>query len=197
MPRNARERPARAALRRGRSRRRRTRARTGVREQYDVFVLDVLLPRKTGLDVCRELRELGTTAPILMLTARDSVPDRVSGLDAGADDYLPKPFHFDELLARIRALLRRRPALAPATIAIADLKSTHARSGCRARAGRSSSPRANTPCSNISGGEPTRWSRARRSWSTSGTTTTTPSRTSSRSTYNAFAGRSTTTTRSS
>ena len=90
--------------------------------EYDVFVLDVLLPRKTGLDVCRELRELGTTAPILMLTARDSVPDRVSGLDAGADDYLPKPFHFDELLARIRALLRRRPALASATIAVADLQ---------------------------------------------------------------------------
>ena len=60
--------------------------------------------------------------PILMLTARDSVPDRVSGLDAGADDYLPKPFHFDELLARVRALLRRRPALAPATIAVADLE---------------------------------------------------------------------------
>jgi two-component system copper resistance phosphate regulon response regulator CusR len=57
-----------------------------------------------------------------MLTARDSVPDRVSGLDAGADDYLPKPFHFDELLARVRALLRRRPALAPATIAIGDLQ---------------------------------------------------------------------------
>jgi two-component system copper resistance phosphate regulon response regulator CusR len=90
--------------------------------EYDVFILDVLLPRKTGLDVCRELRESGTTAPILMLTARDSVPDRVSGLDAGADDYLPKPFHFDELLARVRALLRRRPALAPATISIGDLQ---------------------------------------------------------------------------
>src|SRR5688500_7796127 len=90
--------------------------------EYDIFILDVLLPRKTGLDVCRELRESGTTAPILMLTARDSVPDRVSGLDAGADDYLPKPFHFDELLARIRALLRRRPALASATILIGDLE---------------------------------------------------------------------------
>jgi len=89
--------------------------------EYDVFILDVLLPRKTGLEVCRELRESGATAPILMLTARDSVPDRVKGLDAGADDYLPKPFHFDELLARVRALLRRRPALTPATIAIGDL----------------------------------------------------------------------------
>jgi DNA-binding response OmpR family regulator len=79
--------------------------------EYDVFILDVLLPRKTGFEVCRELRESGTVAPILMLTARDSVPDRVEGLDAGADDYLPKPFHFDELLARVRALLRRGPAL--------------------------------------------------------------------------------------
>jgi two-component system copper resistance phosphate regulon response regulator CusR len=88
---------------------------------YDVFILDVLLPRKSGLEVCRELRDGGTVAPILMLTARDGVPDRVAGLDAGADDYLPKPFHFDELLARVRALLRRGPALAPATLAIGDL----------------------------------------------------------------------------
>ena len=89
--------------------------------EYDLFILDVLLPRKTGLDVCRELREAGTAAPILMLTARDGVPDRVLGLDAGADDYLSKPFHFDELLARVRALLRRPSALVPATIAVDDL----------------------------------------------------------------------------
>ena len=88
---------------------------------YDVFILDLLLPRKTGVDLCRELRESGTIAPILMLTARDGVPDRVAGLDAGADDYLPKPFHFDELLARVRALLRRGPALTPATLAVSDL----------------------------------------------------------------------------
>ncbi len=90
--------------------------------EYDAFILDVLLPRKNGLEVCRELRESGVTAPILMLTARDSVPDRVSGLDAGADDYLPKPFHFDELLARVRALLRRRPVLGSTTITVGDLQ---------------------------------------------------------------------------
>ena len=103
--------------------------------EYDVFILDVLLPRHNRLDVCRELRESGTTAPILMLTARDSI-DRVAGLDAGADDYLPKPFHFDELLARVRALLRRGPALASATLRSAICKSIRARNGCRARGGR-------------------------------------------------------------
>jgi len=75
---------------------------------YDVIVLDLMLPRKNGLDVCRDLRAQGVTVPVLMLTARDAVGDRVAGLDAGADDYLTKPFHFDELLARIRALARRR-----------------------------------------------------------------------------------------
>ncbi len=89
--------------------------------EYDLFILDVLLPRRSGIEVCRALRGGGTVAPILMLTARDGVPDRVAGLDAGADDYLPKPFHFDELLARVRALLRRGPALTPATVAIGDL----------------------------------------------------------------------------
>ena len=74
---------------------------------YDVVVLDLLLPLKSGLEVCRDLRASGNAVPILMLTARDAVDDRVAGLDAGADDYLTKPFHFDELLARIRALTRR------------------------------------------------------------------------------------------
>jgi DNA-binding response OmpR family regulator len=78
------------------------------RATYDVVVLDVLLPLKSGLEVCRELRTSGNAVPILMLTARDAIDDRVVGLDAGADDYLTKPFHFDELLARIRALTRRR-----------------------------------------------------------------------------------------
>jgi len=76
--------------------------------RYDVVVLDVLLPEKNGLEVCRELRSSGNTAAVLMLTARDAVDDRIIGLDAGADDYLTKPFHFGELLARIRALTRRR-----------------------------------------------------------------------------------------
>jgi two-component system response regulator MprA len=75
--------------------------------QVDVVVLDVLMPRLDGLEVCRRLRAAGNTVPVLMLTARDAVGDRVSGLDAGADDYLLKPFALEELLARLRALLRR------------------------------------------------------------------------------------------
>jgi DNA-binding response OmpR family regulator len=75
---------------------------------YDVVMLDLLLPVKSGLDVCRDLRAKGDAVPVLMLTARDAVDDRIVGLDAGADDYLTKPFHFGELLARLRALTRRR-----------------------------------------------------------------------------------------
>ena len=74
---------------------------------YDIFLLDILLPQIDGLSLLRELRRRGITTPILLLTARDAVDDRVAGLDAGADDYLVKPFSFSELLARIRALLRR------------------------------------------------------------------------------------------
>ena len=76
-------------------------------EQVDLILLDVMMPVRDGLSVCRELRRTGVRTPILMLTARTEVSDRVSGLDAGADDYLPKPFALDELLARVRALLRR------------------------------------------------------------------------------------------
>src|SRR4029078_4232691 len=74
---------------------------------YDVIVLDVLLPKQDGYEVCRELRTRGDTTPILMLTARAAIDDRIAGFDAGADDYLTKPFSFRELLARIHALLRR------------------------------------------------------------------------------------------
>lgn len=74
---------------------------------YDVIILDLMLPRKDGLSVCRELREKGVSTPILILTARGQVQEKVEGLNAGADDYLPKPFAFEELLARIRALTRR------------------------------------------------------------------------------------------
>src|SRR5215475_15322522 len=74
---------------------------------YDVIVLDVMLPGRDGFETCRELRNAGIWAPVLMLTARDSVGDRVAGLDAGADDYLTKPFSFAELLARLRAVTRR------------------------------------------------------------------------------------------
>ncbi len=89
---------------------------------YDLFVLDINLPKKDGFEVCRELRESGNTKPILMLTARDAVEDRISGLDTGADDYLTKPFEFRELLARLRALLRRQNEIRPPKIIIADLE---------------------------------------------------------------------------
>jgi two-component system response regulator MprA len=88
---------------------------------HDLLVLDVLLPRKDGLAVCRELRELRVRTPILMLTARDSVGDRVNGLDAGADDYLTKPFATEELLARIRALARRSGEADDGPLKVADL----------------------------------------------------------------------------
>ena len=88
---------------------------------YDLIILDVMLPRRDGFEVCRELRAEGSAVPVLMLTARDAVEDRISGLDTGADDYLTKPFDFDELLARVRALLRRGPALLPAVLRVADL----------------------------------------------------------------------------
>lgn len=88
---------------------------------YDLVILDVMLPLKDGFEVCRELRAEGLTIPILMLTARDAVQDRIEGLDTGADDYLTKPFDFHELLARLRALLRRGHALRPETVEMADL----------------------------------------------------------------------------
>jgi two-component system, OmpR family, response regulator len=90
--------------------------------EYDAIVLDVLLPGKNGFDICRELRRSGVWSPVLMLTARDSVDDRVAGLDAGADDYLTKPFSFVELLARLRALARRPPLERPAVLEVGDLR---------------------------------------------------------------------------
>ena len=93
-----------------------------VSSDYDAILLDVMLPGKNGFDVLRELRQRGRRAPVLMLTARSSVEDRVQGLDLGADDYLPKPFDFSELLARVRALTRR-PAVEPVTVLkVADLE---------------------------------------------------------------------------
>jgi two-component system OmpR family response regulator len=93
----------------------------GTENPYDAIVLDVMLPDLDGFSVCRQLREAGRWAPILMLTARDSVPDRVAGLDAGADDYLTKPFAFTEFLARLRALLRRGAGERPAILRLGDL----------------------------------------------------------------------------
>lgn len=89
--------------------------------EYDVIVLDILLPKRDGVSVCRELRQVGIKTPVLMLTAKDTVDDRVVGLDSGADDYLVKPFAFKELLARIRALLRRPPTMQSDVLQVADL----------------------------------------------------------------------------
>jgi two-component system copper resistance phosphate regulon response regulator CusR len=89
---------------------------------YDAIVLDVMIPPPDGFEVCRRLRADGITAPILMLTARDAVGDRVRGLDSGADDYLVKPFEFAELLARLRALIRRGGAKQMPVIEVADLR---------------------------------------------------------------------------
>lgn len=101
--------------------------------EIDVVILDVMLPGGSGFDLCRALRAAGHAIPILMLTARDAVSDRVTGLEAGADDYLIKPFAFDELLARVRALARRPRALAPSVVHVADLEVDLA--GKRARRG--------------------------------------------------------------
>jgi two-component system, OmpR family, response regulator len=89
---------------------------------YDAVVLDVMLPGLDGLEVCRELRRRSVWTPVLILTARDAVADRVAGLDTGADDYLVKPFSFAELLARLRALARRAPAERPAVLEVGDLR---------------------------------------------------------------------------
>ena len=88
---------------------------------YDLIVLDLMLPKKSGLALCKGLREQGSTTPILMLTARDSLEDRVQGLDSGADDYVVKPFFMDELLARVRALLRRDTSVKTSKLQLADL----------------------------------------------------------------------------
>jgi DNA-binding response OmpR family regulator len=89
---------------------------------YDLIILDVMIPLKNGFEVCKEMRAQGIKQPVLMLTARDGIDDRVKGLDCGADDYLGKPFDFKELLARIRALLRRAKEIRPETLQIADLR---------------------------------------------------------------------------
>src|SRR6476619_4643736 len=89
--------------------------------EYDAIMLDVMLPGINGFETCRRLRDAGVWAPVLMLTARDAVEDRVAGLDTGADDYLVKPFSFAELLARLRALVRRGEPERPPTLSVGDL----------------------------------------------------------------------------
>ena len=90
--------------------------------EYDLIVLDIMLPKKDGIYVCRELRKSGNTTPVLMLTARDAVEDKVQGLNVGADDYLTKPFAFEEFLARIRSLLRRNQKAKTTHLKLADLE---------------------------------------------------------------------------
>src|SRR6478752_4053181 len=91
-------------------------------EPYALLLLDLGLPRKSGLDWLRELRRRGDPTPVLVITARDAVADRIAGLDGGADDYMVKPFAFEEVLARIRALLRRPNFTEPVRLAVADLE---------------------------------------------------------------------------
>ena len=89
---------------------------------YDAVILDVMIPPPNGMDVCRQMRRAKIATPVLMLTARDAVDDRIAGLDCGADDYLVKPFAFNELLARLRALLRRGPITAATTLQVGDIR---------------------------------------------------------------------------
>ena len=106
---------------------------------YDAVVLDVILDaagqQADGFEICRQLRQAGCWVPVLMVTARDAVRDRVSGLDAGADDYLPKPFHLPEFLARVRALIRRGAVARPAVLTVGDLSLDPARHEVRRAAG--------------------------------------------------------------
>jgi two-component system OmpR family response regulator len=99
----------------------------GQATDYDAIVLDVMLPGLDGIEVCRRLREAGVWSPILILTARDAVGDRVAGLDRGADDYLTKPFSYAELLARLRALVRRGPVERPTELRVGELRLDPAR----------------------------------------------------------------------
>ncbi|HWC57549.1 MAG TPA: response regulator transcription factor [Candidatus Paceibacterota bacterium] len=90
-------------------------------KEYDICILDVMLPGKDGISVCKALRAKSISLPIIMVTAKDTKKDTIAGLDAGADDYLLKPFSFEEMLARLRALLRRQPAMIPATFTVGAL----------------------------------------------------------------------------
>ena len=92
-----------------------------VENEYDIIILDLMLPGLDGITLCKKLREQGNHTPILMLTAREAVKDRVIGLDAGADDYMTKPFAFEELLARVRVILRKRPVTQELKLEIGDL----------------------------------------------------------------------------
>ena len=155
---------------------------------YDLVILDVMLPLKNGHAVCRELRAAGFRSPILMLTARDAIDDRVAGLDAGADDYLVKPFDFKELLARLRALSRRSGVPRPDVDARwPTFRSTPPATPSPAPAAPSTSPPRSTRCSNSWCSTRTASWAGKPSRSTSGTKASTPSPTSSMSTSSACA----------
>lgn len=138
---------------------------------YDLVILDVLMPEHNGFDVCRALRACGSRVPVLMLTARDTVDDKIAGLDAGADDFLTKPFAFRELLARLRALLRRGPHVWPSIITVADLRIDTGSHGVERGDERSRCRPNRTPCSNCSHGMRARSSAARTFARTFGTST--------------------------
>ena len=150
---------------------------------YEAIVLDVMLPGLSGFETCRQLRNAGVWAPVLMLTARDGVDDRVAGLDVGADDYLTKPFSFAELLARLRALVRRGGGERPTEL---DRRDAPTRSRARAAPGaarrRSVSPPRSSRCWRRSCAAPARFSPACSCSSTHGTSPTRTARTSSTST---------------
>ena len=149
---------------------------------YDVVILDVMIPGLDGFATCHAIRSIGKRMPILMLTARDGVEDRIHGLDSGADDYLTKPFEFGELLARLRALLRRPTELRSPQIVVGDLVLDTASQSAK-RAARSIPLTAkNTPCSNSSRAMPDASWDARKLRSTFGMSRSIPSPTSSRST---------------
>jgi DNA-binding response OmpR family regulator len=93
-------------------------------EHYDGIILDIMMPELNGIEVLRRLRNAGDNTPILLLTAKAEIDDRISGLDAGADDYLPKPFHMGELLARVRAMLRRREEFTPDVLTVGNISLT-------------------------------------------------------------------------
>ena len=158
---------------------------------YDAIVLDVMLPGLDGFETCRRLRADGVWVPVLMLTARDAVEDRVRGLDGGADDYLTKPFSLAELTARLRALARRGPIERPAVLRSATCASTPRRARCGAATWRSSSPRASSCCSRRSCAGRARCSLRSSSWRRPGISATSIARTSSRSTCATCARRST------
>ena len=159
---------------------------------YDAIVLDIMLPGIDGLEVCRRLRAAGVWSPILLLTARDAVSDRVAGLDGGADDYLTKPFSFAELLARLRALVRRGAAERPVELRgrRAAPRPGDARRLARRGRDRALGPRVRAPARR-SCAAPARCSRATRCSSRSGTTSTRIARTWSTRTYASCAARST------